>query len=43
MRPTLGGRSFTFAASTLWNSLLAELRVAATLSVLKSALTDVSV
>ena len=27
MRPTLGGRSFTFAAPALWNSLPADLRV----------------
>ena len=38
MRPTLGGRSFTFAAPALWNSLPADLRDAATLSVFKRKL-----
>ena len=33
IRPTCGGRSFTFAAPALWNSLPADLRDATTLFV----------
>ena len=39
MQPTLGGRSFTFAAPALWNSLPPNLRDAAILCVFKSKLT----
>ena len=38
MCSTLGSRSFTFAASVLWNSLPADLRVVTTHSVFKSKL-----
>jgi hypothetical protein len=38
MHPTLGGRSFTFAAPALWNSLPVDLHVVTSLSVFKSKL-----
>ena len=38
MRPTLVGRSFTFAAPALWNSLSADLRDVTSLGVFKNKL-----
>ena len=38
MRPTHGGRSYTFVAPALWNGLLADLRYVPPLSVFKNKL-----